>query len=80
VRNIVEGQPLEAVRMKGIARDVVPYAIVVPDRDNPGAGVTDMETKGLSLRLNVADLNESEKAAAREVLRKALLKVETGGR
>lgn len=80
VRNIVEGQPLEAVRMKGIARDVVPYAIVVPDRENSGATVSDMETKGLSLRLDVAHLNENEKAAAREILRKALMKVETGGR
>lgn len=79
VRNIVEGHPLEPVRMKGIAREVVPYAIVVPDRDSHNA-VTDLETKGLKLRLDMAGLDDTEKAAAREVLRTALLKIEDPNR
>ena len=82
VRNIVEGRALAPVAMKGIAREVVPYEIVVPDRDNPDASVTDVQTQGLSLRLDVSALDETGKAAAREALRKALLRIEStrGGR
>jgi len=80
VRNIVEGRALEPVRMKGLARDVVPYEILVPDpKMQERSAVTDLQTKGLSIRLDPSQMDGSSKEAAREALRKAMLDLEAAG-
>jgi hypothetical protein len=73
VQDMVDARPLEATRIKGIAREVIPYAVRAPVvAAAAGAEVIEERAPGLSVFLNVETLEGAGLDHAREVLESAL--------
>ena len=72
VRHLVEARPMEAIRMKGISRAVMPYAVVVPTEAAPVMPKVEAHVTGFDLSLDPARLDDAGRKAAREKLDQAL--------
>jgi len=72
VRHIVEARPMEAIRMKGISRAVMPYAVVVPEDIDAALPTVEAHVTGFDLTLDPSQLDEAGRKAAREKLDQAL--------
>ncbi len=69
VKDLVTAHALPPISVKGITREVVPYIIEQPAGAATGASIAE-HTPGLDLRLDVAQVDDVERAAA--VLRSAM--------
>ena len=72
VRDLVEVRRLEPRQIKGISRDVVPYAVVIPDETEQSGSVVRESASGLELFLDPAQLDVPARAKARAALSRAL--------
>lgn len=72
VRDIVEVRRLEPTKVKGIARDVVPYAVVMPGEEADAGAIVRESGPGLELFLDPANLDAAARLKARAALKLAL--------
>lgn len=73
VRDVVVGQALPQVSMKGLAREVVPYAIQgLSDAEGAAIQVFSEHAVGIDLYLDIGRLNNATLASARTVLMNAI--------
>lgn len=70
VRDMVEARPMPPIRMKGISREVVPYA-VVPEAGPETASTVAVRLPGFDLRVDPGAMSDEQRAAAREALARA---------
>ncbi len=72
VRDVVEVRRLEPTKVKGISRDVVPYAVVMPGEEADAGTVVRESGPGLELFLDPAHLDGAARLKARAALKLAL--------
>lgn len=72
VQDEVEGRPLEAITLKGISRQVVPYVLVGMRAGDPAGSAIEAVTERLHLRVNLDGLTEGEGREITETLDAAL--------
>lgn len=77
-RDLVEASPLEPTTFKGIAREVLPYKVVMPDFTATGGDVIHEREPGLEVFINPRRLTGEGRGRARAALRRALAEVESG--
>jgi adenylate cyclase len=77
VKDIVDATPLPPITMKGIQREIVPYAVNrLLATDGDVRGVVHETLAGLDLRLDPAQLDPAERAKARAILREAMAAID----
>ncbi len=81
VNNIVAAEALEPVSMKGIAREVVPYAILgrLAD-DGTTLPIFSQQAQGMDIFLDLSRIDAAGTQAAQTILKKALDALEQPGR
>jgi class 3 adenylate cyclase len=73
VRQLIAARPLTPITMKGISREVVPYAVErLHGADDLDADIVSVETSGLSLYLDPGAIEAGEREKVRETLSRAL--------
>jgi hypothetical protein len=72
VSDIVDARPLEPVRFKGIAREVIPYEVVMPDWSAAPSRRIQESSEGFKIEVNLEALDAGGRAVARAVLLRAL--------
>ena len=81
VKDIVEAQPTEPIRMKGISREVVPYLV---ERTSPAQAadttLISENEEGLSLVLDMSGMDPERAARLRSKLKAALAALDTKAR
>jgi class 3 adenylate cyclase len=77
VRQLVSAHPLVPITMKGISREVVPYAVErLVDAEEPDSQVVAEEASGLSLYLNPGAITASDLEKIKDTLSRALAALE----
>jgi hypothetical protein len=77
VRQLVTAHPLVPITMKGISREVVPYAVErLVDAEDLDSQVVAEETSGLSLYLNPGAITASDLERIKDTLGRALAALE----
>ncbi len=71
VKDIVEAKPLDPVSFKGVAREVIPYEVTVPQRRTAQLGFEEIDADGRYL-VRLDGVDERTKAAVREALMNVL--------
>ena len=77
VADIVIAHPLAPISMKGIPREVVPYAVVGLNEASEAQRVLSEHVNGLDLHLDLGRLDPGERARARAALEAAIAALET---
>ena len=72
VKDIVEAQPTEPIRMKGISREVVPYLVERTSQATPETTLISENEDGLSLMLDMSGMDPERAARLRAKLKAAL--------
>ena len=79
VRDIVDAHPLPAISMKGISREIVPYAVDGLLSEAGKARILSEHIAGLDLYLDLAKVESTETERVRSALRDALEALDTRG-
>ncbi|TFF27132.1 adenylate/guanylate cyclase domain-containing protein [Jiella endophytica] len=81
VSDIVRARPLEAISLKGISRQVVPYVVeAVPDeRAEENGDVINEFTEGARIFLDMGQVSERERARLAAVLKQAMERLQAAG-
>jgi len=77
VSDLFEATKLEPLRVKGISRDVIAYRLNQPEPDASAPDLTETDLPGLSVKVDPAALDESEREKAKAVLRQALRDIDS---
>jgi class 3 adenylate cyclase len=76
VRDMVDAQPMQPTRFKGISREVVPYEVVLPEAAT-GSGLLLKESiPGLQIFANLTSMDASTREEARAALMRTLAAIE----
>ncbi|SOE18574.1 adenylate/guanylate cyclase [Hoeflea halophila] len=75
VRDIVGVRQLEPTKVKGISREVVPYAVVMPNDEHAAGSAVKESSAGLQLFLDPALLDAQSRTTARAALTLALERI-----
>lgn len=76
VRDVIEARPIAPTRFKGIAREVIPYEVELPEGSTEPGRVIEETAPGVKIMVNLDALDEEGRRKAREALRRALEGVE----
>jgi class 3 adenylate cyclase len=76
VRDLIEARPLEPTRFKGIARDVIPYEVELPELSTEPGRVIEVTAPGVKVSVDLDALDEEGRRKAGEALRRALEGIE----
>ena len=76
VRDLIDAQPLQPTRFKGISREVVPYEVVLLDTPVASGLVLKESVPGLQIFANLAAMDASSKMEAQEALKRTLATIE----
>ena len=79
IRDIVEAEKMEPIRMKGISREVVPYIIERTQIAEEEPSVISETEEGMSLTLDLSGLDAARAARVRAKLRAALAVLDARG-
>jgi len=74
VQDHVKARPLEPITLKGIGRQIIPYAVenIIEEAEKPASDVIDVETGPMRLYLDLAALGPAERKKIDEALSSAL--------
>ncbi len=76
VSDLIEARPMEPTRFKGIAREVIPYEVELPEVSTEPGRVIEETAPGVKVSVDLDALDEDGREKARQALRRALEEIE----